>query len=93
MGDRTVFKCDICKKNYSSYKSRWLHIKKYHSNNVVNNVVNVVEPVVNGVVKNDNNSNIKKITYVDFVIKNFPIELVDGDMKKYVRLKIIKKIK
>jgi hypothetical protein len=31
MEDRTEFKCDICKKNYSSYKSRWLHIKKYHS--------------------------------------------------------------
>jgi hypothetical protein len=30
MSDRTEFKCDICKKNYSSYKSRWLHIKKYH---------------------------------------------------------------
>jgi hypothetical protein len=31
MEDRTEFKCDICKKNYSSYKSRWLHIKKYHN--------------------------------------------------------------
>jgi hypothetical protein len=71
MGDRTVFKCDICKKNYSSYKSRWLHIKKYHSNNVVNNVVNVVEPVVNGVVKNDNNSNIKKNNICRFCNKEF----------------------
>ena len=31
MEDRTEFKCDICKKTYASYKSRWLHIKKYHS--------------------------------------------------------------
>jgi hypothetical protein len=33
MEDRTEFKCDICKKKYSSYKSRWLHIKKYHNDN------------------------------------------------------------
>jgi hypothetical protein len=71
MGDRSDFKCDICKKNYSSYKSRWLHIKKYHSIAVVNNVVDVVEPVVNYVVKNDNNSNIKKNNICKFCNKEF----------------------
>ncbi len=32
MSDRTEYKCDHCNKLYSSYKSRWLHIKKYHNN-------------------------------------------------------------
>ena len=48
MSNRNIFKCDFCKQDYSSYKSRWLHIKKYHKSNtsklllknVVNNVVN-----------------------------------------------------
>ncbi len=31
MSDRTEYKCDHCNKLYSSYKSRWLHIKKYHT--------------------------------------------------------------
>ncbi len=31
MSDRTEYKCEHCNKQYSSYKSRWLHIKKYHS--------------------------------------------------------------
>jgi len=37
MEDRTEFKCEHCKKIYSSYKSRWLHIKKYHDTNTTNN--------------------------------------------------------
>jgi hypothetical protein len=28
--------CNICKKHYSSYKSLWNHIKKYHKNDVPN---------------------------------------------------------
>ncbi len=35
MSDRTEYKCNHCNKLYSSYKSRWLHIKKYHTNDVV----------------------------------------------------------
>ena len=28
-----MFICDVCNKEYSSYKSKWLHNKKYHSEN------------------------------------------------------------
>ena len=34
MIDRLEFKCNHCNKLYSSYKSRWLHIKKYHNKNI-----------------------------------------------------------
>jgi hypothetical protein len=33
------FSCDICKKNYSSYQSLWIHNKKFHKNPVENHVV------------------------------------------------------
>lgn len=42
MEDRAEYRCDICNKCYASYKSRWLHIKKYHNNNVVKCSKNVV---------------------------------------------------
>jgi hypothetical protein len=42
MVDRAEYRCDVCNKFYASYKSRWLHIKKYHNNNVVNCSINVV---------------------------------------------------
>ncbi len=45
MSDRTEYKCDHCNKLYSSYKSRWLHIKKYHNNDVTQNVTNVTSNV------------------------------------------------
>ena len=38
MEDRTEFICEHCNKKYSSYKSRWLHIKKYHYKTVIQNV-------------------------------------------------------
>ena len=28
------YKCNICKTQYSSYKSRWLHMYKYHKNDI-----------------------------------------------------------
>lgn len=28
-----VYKCNVCNKDYSSYKSLWNHIKKYHNDN------------------------------------------------------------
>jgi len=31
MTDRSTLICDYCNKTYVSYKSRWLHIKKYHT--------------------------------------------------------------
>jgi hypothetical protein len=46
MSDRTEFKCELCKKHYSSYKSRWLHIKKYHTNDV-NPLSTQCQPKVN----------------------------------------------
>ena len=48
--------CIDCNKNYSSYKSLWLHKYKYHKIPVVTNVVsenNVVKNVVENVVKNN----------------------------------------
>ena len=48
--------CIDCNKNYSSYKSLWLHKYKYHKIPVVENVVmknNVVKNVVENVVKNN----------------------------------------
>ena len=47
MSDRTEYKCEHCKKIYTSYKSRWLHIKKYHCNDVTKNVTNVSYGVTN----------------------------------------------
>ena len=38
MSDGNMYKCEFCKQDYSSYKSRWLHIKKYHKNNNTKNV-------------------------------------------------------
>jgi len=43
MVDRAEYRCEFCNKYYASYKSRWLHIKKYHNNNVVKCSINVVE--------------------------------------------------
>ena len=31
------YKCNECKKDYSSYQSLWIHNKKYHSKNNINN--------------------------------------------------------
>lgn len=28
-----VYKCNVCNKDYSSYKSLWNHSKKYHNDN------------------------------------------------------------
>jgi len=35
--------CDICKKKYASYQSKWLHDKKYHKNIVNNEIINTNE--------------------------------------------------
>lgn len=55
MEDRSEYRCNVCNKFYASYKSRWLHIKKYHNNNVVNCSKNVVinekNVVINVVIK------------------------------------------
>jgi hypothetical protein len=37
MAENTKFKCEFCKQDYASYKSRWLHIKKYHDIKPVEN--------------------------------------------------------
>jgi hypothetical protein len=44
MTDRTEYKCNQCNKLYSSYKSRWLHIKKFHPDNypqISSNILNL----------------------------------------------------
>ena len=34
----TNFICNFCNKNYKSYHSRWIHIKKFHNNDNSNNI-------------------------------------------------------
>ena len=46
MTDRTEYKCNHCNKLYSSYKSRWLHIKKFHPDTCNSNVTKC-NPVCN----------------------------------------------
>ena len=45
------YKCKICKKDYSSYQSLWIHNKKYHNKNVskINNnqpIINSTQPIL-----------------------------------------------
>jgi len=66
MSDRTEFKCDHCKKVYASYKSRWLHIKKYHNTKVNQKLVNVSNDISNNVSQklvNNVGDNIIKAVY------------------------------
>jgi hypothetical protein len=46
--------CIDCNKNYSSYKSLWLHKYKYHKTNVTQNVSNVTNDVTKHVTKCNN---------------------------------------
>lgn len=45
------YKCDICNKNYKSYKSKWNHNKQFHKNpeqNISNtSSLNQITPIVN----------------------------------------------
>ena len=61
MEDRAEYRCDVCNKYYASYKSRWLHIKKYHNNNVVKCSINVVDDIKNCSSKSSNKTLQKKI--------------------------------
>ena len=56
MADRTEYKCAKCDKVYASYKSRWLHLKKYHNPDVVENVVVIPHAVVENVVEKHNST-------------------------------------
>jgi len=53
--DRMEYKCNICIKEYSSYKSLWLHNYKYHKQNEKNVVENVVIKGKNVVIEDKNN--------------------------------------
>jgi hypothetical protein len=64
MEDRTEFKCEHCKKLYSSYKSRWLHIKKYHNTDVSQKLANVSNDVSQKLV-NNSQDNLYKCKYCD----------------------------
>ena len=46
MDIKVEFACNICNKDYSSYKSLWNHNKKFHTKNVVQNGTNEVLSVV-----------------------------------------------
>ena len=51
--------CNICNKDYSSYKSLWNHNRKFHYNNVSNNI-----PIVsNNIPIVSNNKNTCKYCY------------------------------
>jgi hypothetical protein len=43
-----LFKCNICNKNYTSYKSLWNHNKNLHNIpvNTNNNMVNTVNTII-----------------------------------------------
>ena len=45
-----MFFCNICNKNYSSYKSLWTHNKKFHKNN---DNIQIVDNKTNQIVDND----------------------------------------
>ena len=53
------YKCNICKTQYSSYKSRWLHNYKYHKHVVTKDVTNVTKDVTQLSIFNCKNCNEK----------------------------------
>ena len=74
--------CNICNKQYSSYKSLWNHNKEFHSNkNKINNIiqsnVNNVNTIVNtnvntvNTINDDNNINNNKVIFCDKCNKTF----------------------
>ena len=46
------FKCNICIKLYASYKSLWLHNKKFHKNEIINPTK--INTIVNKIITNPN---------------------------------------
>ena len=44
MKDRTDYICNFCNKIYSSYKSRWLHINKYHTKSDISQNKSIDKP-------------------------------------------------
>ena len=54
------YKCNICKTQYSSYKSRWLHNYKYHKNNILETPQNNSQIPQNNSKTPQNNSKIYK---------------------------------
>ena len=64
-----LFRCKLCNKNYSSYKSLWNHNKKFH-NNIVNQMSNVVKNTSNNVKQS---SNIIKQYHCSYCDKCFEI--------------------
>ena len=96
------YKCNICNKMYASYKSLWLHNKKFHKNesipNVKDNVVDykiVVEKVKDIVVENVNDIVIKnKIIKCEYCNKIFSSRFTKSEHKrKACKLNPSRKIK
>ena len=76
------FKCNICSKLYSSYKSLWNHNKKFHKNDVTGNVTNVTgnvtdvtgnvtENVTGNVTENVTGNTIIKLNICKYCNKEF----------------------
>jgi len=62
MSDRTEYKCDHCNKLYSSYKSRWLHIKKFHTTFVSQSLPKLAEGV---------SQSLPKLAEIDTIKNNY----------------------
>uniref|UniRef100_A0A6C0D9Y7 KilA-N domain-containing protein n=1 Tax=viral metagenome TaxID=1070528 RepID=A0A6C0D9Y7_9ZZZZ len=72
MDNKVEFQCEICNKNYSSYKSLWNHNNKFHNINVKN----VKEDVKN--VKENVKENLRSLTceYCKKVFNNRPAKSI-----------------
>ena len=62
MSDRTEYKCNHCNKLYSSYKSRWLHIKKFHIPHVSQSLPKLVKSV---------SQSLPKLVEIDTIKNNY----------------------
>jgi hypothetical protein len=80
--------CNICNKNYSSYKSLWNHNKKFHNNNVT--TVNNVNTNVNTNVNNVNNIHQIKCENCNKIFKSRQAKSLH--IKKYCKIIIDKSI-
>jgi hypothetical protein len=65
-----AYKCDICKKDYSSYQSLWKHNKIYHINNMIKSN-KIKEISINDIKCNQCN---KKFSYIDVLDRHIKVE-------------------
>ena len=53
-----LYECNICKKDYSSYQSLWIHNKKFH-----NETISQLSTNNNNIITNNNNTNQSSSNY------------------------------